>query len=124
VGTGSGNIYAEQAGQGDVKAETGSGSIELRSLRGGLRASTGSGNIKVGGTPANTWHLETGSGNVEFWAGDAPLTLDAETGSGSVHTDREMMTQGSSDHHHITGKLNGGGPTVRIETGSGDIRIH
>jgi DUF4097 and DUF4098 domain-containing protein YvlB len=124
VGTGSGNIYAEQTGQGDVKAETGSGNIELRSLRGGLRASTGSGNIKVGGTPANSWHLETGSGNVEFWAGDAPLTLDAETGSGSVHTDREMMTQGSSDHHHVTGKLNGGGPTVRIETGSGDIRIH
>ena len=124
VGTGSGNIYAEQTGQGDVKAETGSGNIELRSMHGGLRASTGSGNIKVGGTPANSWHLETGSGNVEFWAGDAPLTLDAETGSGSVHTDREMTTQGSSDHHHITGKLNGGGPTVRIETGSGDIRIH
>ena len=124
VGTGSGNIYAEQTGQGDVKAETGSGNIELRSLRGGLRASTGSGNIKVGGTPANSWHLETGSGNVEFWAGDAPLTLDAETGSGSVHTDREMLTQGAQDHHHITGKLNGGGPTVRIETGSGDIRVH
>ena len=124
VGTGSGNIYAEQTGQGDVKAETGSGNIELRSLRGGLRASTGSGDIKVGGAPTSPWHLETGSGNVEFWAGDAPLTLDAETGSGSVHSDREMMTQGSSDHHHVTGKLNGGGPTVRIETGSGDIRIH
>ncbi|MGD0901918.1 MAG: DUF4097 family beta strand repeat-containing protein [Terracidiphilus sp.] len=124
VGTGSGNIYAEQTGQGDVKAETGSGNIELRNLRGGLRAGTGSGNIKVGGRPTNAWHLETGSGNVEFWAGDAPLTLDAETGSGSVHTDREMLTQGSSDHHHITGKLNGGGPTVRIETGSGDIRVH
>jgi hypothetical protein len=124
VGTGSGNVYAEQTGQGDVKAETGSGNIELRNLRGGLRAGTGSGNIKVGGVPTSPWHLETGSGNVEFWAGDAPLTLDAETGSGSVHSDREMMTQGSSDHHHVTGKLNGGGPTVRIETGSGDIRVH
>jgi hypothetical protein len=35
-----------------------------------------------------------------------------------------MLTQGSSDRHHVTGKINGGGPTVRIETGSGDIRIH
>jgi hypothetical protein len=35
-----------------------------------------------------------------------------------------MMTQGELGHHHMTGKLNGGGPTVRIETGSGDIRIH
>ena len=122
--TGSGNIYAEQTGQGDVKAETGSGNIELRNLRGGLRAGTGSGDIKVGGVPTSPWHLETGSGNVEFWAGDAALTLDASSGSGSVHTDREMLTQGSSDHHHVTGKLNGGGPTVRIETGSGDIRVH
>jgi hypothetical protein len=124
VGTGSGNIYAEPTGQGDVKAETGSGTIELRNLHGGLHATTGSGNIKVAGTPSNSWRLETGSGSVEFWSGDAPLTLDASTGSGTVHTDREMLTQGSSDRHHITGRLNGGGPTVRIETGSGDIRIH
>ena len=124
VDTGSGNIYAEQTGQGDVKAQTGSGNIELRDLRGGLRAGTGSGDIKVGGTPASDWKLETGSGNVEFWAGGAAFTLDASTGSGSVHTDREMMTQGTQDHHHVTGKINGGGPTVRIETGSGDIRVH
>jgi DUF4097 and DUF4098 domain-containing protein YvlB len=107
-----------------VKAETGSGNIELRNLHGGLRAGTGSGNIKVGGTPASPWHLETGSGNVEFWAGNAALTLDAETGSGGIHTDKEMLTQGSSDRHHITGKINGGGPTVRIETGSGNIQVH
>ncbi len=124
VGTGSGNIYAEQTGQGDVKAETGSGNIELKNVHGGLRADTGSGNINVTGMPTSTWRLHTGSGNVDFWAGDAPLTLDAETGSGNVHTDREMLTQGSSDHHHVTGKLNGGGPTVRIETGSGSIRVH
>jgi DUF4097 and DUF4098 domain-containing protein YvlB len=124
VGTGSGDIYAEQTGDGDVKAQTGSGNVELKNLHGGLRGGTGSGDIKVSGTPASPWHLETGSGNVEFWAGNAALTLDASTGSGSVHTDREMLTQGSSDRHHVTGKINGGGPTVRIETGSGDIRIH
>lgn len=124
VGTGSGNIYAGQTGSGDVKVQTGSGSIELKDLKGGLRAGTGSGDIKVGGTPTAPWHLETGSGSVELWAGDAPLTLDAESGSGSIHTDREMLTQGSTDRHHVTGKLNGGGPTVRIETGSGNIRVH
>jgi DUF4097 and DUF4098 domain-containing protein YvlB len=124
VNTGSGDIYAEQTGQGDVKAQTGSGNVELKNLHGGLRAGTGSGDIKAGGTPTAPWHLETGSGNVELWAGNAGLTLDASTGSGSIHTDHEMMTQGSSDHHHLTGKLNGGGPTVRIQTGSGSIRVH
>ncbi|MGA2651313.1 MAG: DUF4097 family beta strand repeat-containing protein [Terracidiphilus sp.] len=124
VGTGSGNIYADQTGNGDVKAETGSGNIELRNLHGGLKATTGSGDIKVAGTPTEGWRLETGSGKVELWVGDAPLTLDAESGSGGIHTDREMLTQGSMNTHHVTGKLNGGGPTVRIETGSGEIRIH
>ena len=124
AGTGSGNIYVEQTGEGEVKAETGSGNIELKNLHGGLRAHTGSGNIKAGGTPASPWHLGTGSGNVEFWAGNAAFTLDAETGSGSIHSDKEMLTQGASSRHHITGKINGGGPTVRVETGSGDIRVH
>jgi DUF4097 and DUF4098 domain-containing protein YvlB len=124
VNTGSGDIYAEQTGEGDVKAQTGSGNLELRNLKGGLRGGTGSGDIKVGGTPTSPWHLGTGSGTVEFWAGNASLTLDASTGSGSIHSDKEMLTQGTSDHHHLTGKINGGGPTVRIETGSGDIRVH
>jgi hypothetical protein len=124
VNTGSGDIYAEQIGQGDVKAETGSGTIELRNVKGELRAQTGSGDIKVGGEPAGDWKLGTGSGSVEIWPGDKGFTLDASTGSGSVHTDREMAVQGSFDRHHITGKFSGGGPTVRIETGSGDIRVH
>jgi hypothetical protein len=124
VNTGSGNIYAEQTGEGDVKAETGSGTIELKDLKGGLKAETGSGEIKVNGAPAADWKLGTGSGSIEFWPGSTGFTLDASTGSGSVHTDREMVVQGSFDRHHITGKFNGGGPTVRIETGSGDIRVH
>ncbi len=124
VETGSGNIYAEQVGEGDVKAETGAGSIELKNLHGGLNAHTGSGSIKAAGTPASQWKLETGSGSVEIWTGNAALTLDAESGSGNIHSDREITTQGTSERHHLIGKIGGGGPMVKIETGSGNIRIH
>ena len=124
VSTGSGDIEAEQTGEGDVKAQTGSGNVTLKDLRGGLRAGTGSGDIKVAGTPTSDWKLTTGSGSVEIWPGGVGLTLDASTGSGSISTDHEMAVQGSFDKHHITGKVNGGGPTVRVETGSGDVRIH
>ena len=124
VNTGSGDIYAEQSGEGDVKAQTGSGNIELRELHGSLRAGTGSGDIKVAGSVGGDWKLETGSGNIEYWPGSTGFTLDASTGSGSVHSDHEMQVQGSFDRHHITGKVNGGGPTVRVQTGSGDIKIH
>ncbi|MGA2808498.1 MAG: M56 family metallopeptidase [Terracidiphilus sp.] len=122
--TGSGNVYIEQTGEGDVKAETGSGNVELKGVQGALRAVTGSGDIKLNGTPAKDWKVETGSGNIEYWSGNAPLTLDASTGSGDIHTDSQMLVQSSSDHRRLSGKLNGGGPTVRLETGSGDIRVH
>jgi hypothetical protein len=122
--TGSGNIYAEQTGAGDVKAGTGSGSIELKNLRGGLRADTGSGNIKVDGTPAAPWRIQTGSGSVELWTGNAGLTLDAGTGSGNVHCDREIVSQGTVEHHHVKGNIGGGGPMVHVGTGSGNIRVH
>ncbi len=124
VNTGSGDIVAEQTGEGDVKAQTGSGKIELRNVHGSLRAGTGSGDIRVSGSPINSWHLETGSGSVEMTPGNTGFLLDASTGSGNIHSDREMVTQGSSSRHHVIGKINGGGPTVRIQTGSGDIRIH
>jgi len=122
--TGSGNIYAEQTGSGDVRADTGSGNIELREIHGGLRATTGSGNIKIGGAPAGEWYIQTGSGSVEFWPGNSGLALDASTGSGTVQTDQEVTMQGTFNRHHVTGRINGGGSTVRISTGSGDIRIH
>jgi BlaR1 peptidase M56/Putative adhesin len=124
VRTGSGNITAEQTGEGDVKAETGSGNIEIKDVHGSFHAQTGSGDIKATGTPSAPWTLQTGSGNIEIWSGNAPLTLDGSTGSGSVITDHEMLVQGSLDRHHIKGNLNGGGPLVRVQTGSGEIHVH
>ncbi len=124
LGTGSGDIYGEQAGEGDVRATTGSGNIELRSLNGGLTARTGSGDIKLGGTPAAQWHVQTGSGNVNFWPSGKGFDLNASSGSGSIRSDRTIAMQGSLNRHHVTGPVNGGGSTVRISTGSGDIHIY
>jgi hypothetical protein len=122
--TGSGDIFAEQAGDGSVKASTGSGNIELRSLHGGVHARTGSGNIKASGRPTAPWQLDTSSGNVDIWPENAPMTLDAIAHSGSIHNDREMTMQESMDRHRLAGKIGGGGPAVRISTGSGNIHIH
>jgi DUF4097 and DUF4098 domain-containing protein YvlB len=122
--TGSGDIHADMHAANDVKAETGSGSIHLQGVQGALYAQTGSGDIEVGGQPSTNWKLETGSGSVTLNVGNARFSLDASTGSGSVHSDPPITTHGSLERHHIMGDVNGGGPTVRIETGSGDIRIH
>lgn len=125
LSTGSGDIRAMMNGAHYVKAGTGSGTIRLQGVTGGLYAETGSGDIEVGGQPGDGWKVETGSGSVTLNTGNsAHFNLDASTGSGDVHSDPPLTTHGSFDRHHITGEINGGGPTVRVETGSGDIRVH
>jgi hypothetical protein len=122
--TGSGDIRAGLQSSNDVKATTGSGGIHLQGVDGALFAETGSGDVEIGGHPNSPWKIETGSGTVTVNSGGAHFTLDASTGSGTVHSDPPLTTHGSLERHHVTGDINGGGPTVRIETGSGDIRIH
>lgn len=123
LGTGSGDIELEQNGPGDVKAETGSGSIRLRGLNGALKAGTGSGDIEVDGQPVTDWKLSTGSGSIKLNVGNARFNLDADTGSGNISVSQPITMQGSLNRHHITGAVNGGGPTLRANTGSGDIQI-
>jgi hypothetical protein len=125
AGSGSGNVTDEGVGE-NAKLNTGSGNIHATGLHGGFTVGTGSGDVyaEQTGSPAEDWKLQTGSGSIELWPGNIGFTLDASTGSGSIHTDPEMTVQGSFDRHHITGKVHGGGPTVRAETGSGDVRIH
>jgi len=123
LGTGSGDIELLQTGPGDVKAETGSGSIRLNGLSGALRASTGSGDIEAAGQPTADWKLSTGSGSVRLAVGNAHFNLDADTGSGSINVSQPITMQGSLNRHHVSGVVNGGGPTIRVGTGSGDIQI-
>ncbi len=122
--TGSGEVRAQLASAGDVVAGTGSGSIALNNVQGAIKAETGSGSLEISGQPTSPWKLETGSGNITLQVGgNAHFTLDAETGSGSIKTDLPLTMRGSMDKHHVTGTVNGGGPTIKAETGSGDIRI-
>ena len=123
LGTGSGDIVLHQTGPGDVKAETGSGSIKLQGLSGALKASTGSGDIEATGQPTSDWKLSTGSGSVRLTVGNARFNFDAETGSGSINVSQPITMQGSLNRHHVSGVVNGGGPTIKVGTGSGDIQV-
>ncbi len=122
--TGSGNLDLELSGAGDVKAQTGSGSIRISGINGGLRAEAGSGNIEVAGNPTAEWRLESGSGSVAASVGSAAkFSLNAETGSGSIHVEQPLLSQDTRNRQHVVGTVNGGGPTLRATTGSGNITI-
>jgi Putative adhesin len=122
--TGSGDIKVQQTASGDMRASTGSGGIEIAGLNGGLFAETGSGGIHVEGTPSANWRLNTGSGDIRLQLpGGKGFDLDAQTSSGGINVSQPITMQGALSKHHVQGVVQGGGPTIRIETGSGDIEI-
>ncbi len=122
--TGSGDIELEQNAQGEVRIQTGSGSIRIRDIDGALRAQTGSGDIEATGKITGDSKLETGSGSVRLTIGNGSgYVLDATTGSGSIRTQSPIQMSGNLNSHHVNGTVNGGGPTLRIVTGSGDVEI-
>lgn len=124
LGSGSGDVELHETGPGDVKAETGSGSVRLHGINGALKASTGSGDIEIQGNPSTDWRLSTGSGSIHMDLGSgAKFNLVADTGSGSVNVSQPISMQGSLNRHHISGSVNGGGPLIHANTGSGDISI-
>ena len=127
-GTGSGDVEIEETGQGDVDLHTGSGNITARGVHGGFRGETGSGEIIAEGTQSGPWDVRTGSGNVRLrLPSNSAYEADISTSSGSIDVGApiEMTVQGrvGDSHKSIHGKVRGGGPLLRVRTGSGDIRI-
>jgi hypothetical protein len=102
---------------------SGTGNLELLNLLGALHASTDAGSIKVSGVPGGNWTVQTGKGDVELTLGSAACTIDAQTGSGLVHSDLRIDGAIGSDPRHLAGKINGGGKSVTLRVGEGNIRI-
>ena len=124
LGTGSGDIELVDTAPGDIRAQTGSGSLRLQGISGGLYAKTGSGDIEVSGALTADWALDTGSGSVRLNLGpQTHFSLDADTGSGSVRVTQSISMSGDLNRHHVLGNVNGGGPALRVRTGSGDIEV-
>lgn len=122
--TGSGSIALVQVASGDVRISTGSGRADLRGIDGALVARTGSGGIAVDGRQSGAWDLETGSGSVRIdLPEDAAFALDARTGSGRLESSHPVTVQGLVDRGRLTGRVRGGGPVLRVRTGSGSVSI-
>jgi DUF4097 and DUF4098 domain-containing protein YvlB len=122
--SGSGSVYLSQTAPGDVSVSTGSGSIELTGIVGSLKADAGSGRIRVDGRQEGDWEIDSGSGSIRVGLPeDAAFQLDAESNSGSIVVDHPLMVEGKISKRHIRGEVRGGGPLLKIDTGSGRIRV-
>lgn len=125
IDTGSGNI--EVAGvQGAVRISTGAGNVRLENARESVSVSSGAGNITAFIThqPRATSVLETGAGNVTVHlSGNARAYVDASAGMGSASTDFPLTVEGKWVSKSFAGDLNGGGPSIRMRAGVGNVSL-
>ena len=133
IDTGGGSIHLTSA-KGHVHAETGGGGIELYGVP-SATAETGAGGINVKlmntGGERHDSDLETGAGDITVYiASDVAVSIRASVEMGNGH----RITSDFSDIHVSSegdqwgpktltaeGKLNGGGPMLKVRTSTGDI---
>lgn len=113
----------------DVKVDSGSGTITLRSLSGPVKASTGSGDIDASGLTGKRVDVDTGSGDIKVKFAAVPDQVDAETGSGNgtvwlpAGTYNVTAETGSGERKIDVVQDPSAPRTVVIKTGSGDAKV-
>jgi DUF4097 and DUF4098 domain-containing protein YvlB len=133
IETGGGTIRLTSA-KGHVHAETGGGGIELYGVP-SAHAETGAGGISVKlvntGGERHDSDLETEAGDITVYiASDVAINVRASVDMGSGHSIKSEFSEilVASDGSkwepktlNAEGKLNGGGPVLKVHTSSGDI---
>jgi hypothetical protein len=119
--------------------------IDVAGLAGALNLTTHRGQARVQGL-SGALHLDTHRGDIQVdfasftanssvtnYRGTIDLSLpktthfDLQTNSGrrgSIVTDFPMVTHTVSRRGGVDGKVNGGGPSLNIETERGEVRLH
>lgn len=145
VHSGDGNIRIDDV-RGNFQLETSDGDVRLKDVEGLLHANTHDGNIDVEGrfemlnlhtgdgniearvsasqTPQPGWMLRSGDGNIRLiLPDDFAADLKVHTGDGSIKVDFPMATSGATQESNVRGKINGGGISIEIEAGDGDVHV-
>jgi len=143
--TSDGNIRIDGV-HGVLRLDSGDGELEARSTDGRLTADSRDGNVRAegrfdsldlhtsdgnieasvdgGSKVTSTWMLRTGDGSVTLRVPEnLNADLDAHTGDGRVHSDLPLTIVGAIKEDAVRGKLNGGGQTIELRTGDGNIDL-
>jgi hypothetical protein len=125
--TGDGGIDGSDL-DGQCDATSGDGHITLSGRFDVLKVRSGDGKIDVntarGSKMASSWNVQSGDGAIEVaLPADLPVNVDASTGDGHVSSDIPITLSGSMSKSRVQGTLNGGGQSLAIHTGDGDIRL-
>lgn len=112
---------------GGVALETVNGGIDARGVTGLRKAETVNGSVKLalGGLPAQGARIETVNGGVTVrLPGSLAADVSVRTVNGGIDVEGFTAVSGAErKRRHYEGRLNGGGPTLRVETVNGGVTI-
>jgi hypothetical protein len=138
ISTGGGSVSVRGAKFG-AKVKTGGGSIDMEDITGVVHVSTGGGSIKCELNPGAKGNssIKTGGGEIQLYLPEnakciVEATINHDGGWGRRHKRYSIRSEfksdkfeNSEDGDRIYGlyTLNGGGPTITLETSASDIDI-
>lgn len=127
LGTSGGNVAVEHA-VGPTELHTSGGDIKIGTVENRLNASTSGGNVTAGiaGKLKGDCVLSTSGGRVRaIIDANAAFDLDASTSGGSVKAEGLTLTidKGGVGKSRLSGKVNGGGPVLKLRSSGGDIQV-
>ena len=113
---------------GSVAAETVSGDIEIREASDAksLKLKTLSGDIIYQGkvNPNGRYTLKSHSGDINLvLPSDSAFEFEAETFSGDIKSDFELVVSGKISPQEVRGVVNKGGAFISVSTFSGDVNL-
>src|ERR1041385_5428933 len=126
VDTGSGDVTADRVVADVLMIDTGSGEVTASSVRANdVKIDTGSGNVRLDLlADLRALDVDTGSGDVTINVpADLGAEVDIETGSGDIDLQNVTVRTTRLERDHLTGEIGDGKGRIRIETGSGGVRL-
>ena len=125
--SGNGTIQVRHA-EGTLTGGAGNGVVSVEGRFSQVEMHTGNGVIKLSLLPGSQLqsnsHLTTGNGSVTLRVPrDLRADVDVTTGHGGISNNLAMSNGANSDRQHLHGALNGGGPTLRLQTGNGGVSL-
>ena len=138
LSTGGGSVYVHGAKFG-ARVKTGGGGVEMEDITGVVNIATGGGSIKCELNPGEKGNstITTGGGEIQLSLPEnakaiVEATINLHSGWGSHHKKFSIRSDFKSDkyensedgdHIYAAYTLNGGGPTITLETSNSDIDI-
>lgn len=125
IDSGSGGIQATDVDMRDLEADVGSGGLRFyRTKATNITVDAGSGGVNLELlSNVESLQVETGSGGATIrLPSTVGAEVEAETGSGGFTTDFEITTRRVS-RNHVAGRIGDGKGRIRLEAGSGSIRL-